>query len=228
MRLLIPCAVVAALLWPLAAVAEGSGTLTVTGMATVNAVPDQATLSLGVTTTGETAAAAMAANNDAASAVIARLIAAKVADRDMQTTGMSLNTNWVMNADGTAQVIQGYIASSMLTVRIAALETAGSVLDAAVTDGANTLNGLTFGLANPRPIEDDARKAAVADALARAQVLAQAAGESLGPILSITEGGGRQQPMPMLYKAAADSAVPLAAGEVGVSAEVTIVWQLKP
>ena len=228
MRLLIPCAVVAALLWPLAAVAEGSGTLTVTGMATVNAVPDQATLSLGVTTTGETAAAAMAANNDAASAVIARLIEAKVADRDMQTTGLSLNPNWVMNADGAGQVIQGYIASSMLTVRIAALETAGSVLDAAVTDGANTLNGLTFGLANPRPIEDDARKAAVADALARAQVLAQAAGESLGPILSITEGGGGQQPMPMLYKAAADSAVPLAAGEVGVSAEVTIVWQLTP
>ena len=228
MRLLIPCAVVAALLWPLAAVAEGSGTLTVTGMATVNAVPDQATLSLGVTTTGETAAAAMAANNDAASAVIARLIAAKVADRDMQTTGLSLNPNWVMNADGTAQVIQGYIASSMLTVRIAALETAGSVLDAAVTDGANTLNGLTFGLANPRPIEDDARKAAVADALARAQVLALAAGETLGPIVSITEGGGGQQPMPMLFKAAADSAVPLAAGEVGVSAEVTIVWQLKP
>jgi uncharacterized protein YggE len=80
MRLLIPCAVVAALLWPLAAVAEGSGTLTVTGMATVNAVPDQATLSLGVTTTAQTAAAAMAANNEAASAVIARLIAAKVAD----------------------------------------------------------------------------------------------------------------------------------------------------
>ena len=228
MRLLIPCAFVAALLWPLAAAAEGSGTLTVTGMATVNAVPDQATLSLGVTTTGETAAAAMAANNDAASAVIARLIAAKVADRDMQTTGLSLNPNWVMNADGTAQVIQGYIASSMLTVRIAALETAGSVLDAAVTDGANTLNGLTFGLANPRPIEDDARKAAVADALARAQVLALAAGETLGPIVSITEGGGGQQPMPMLFKAAADSAVPLAAGEVGVSAEVTIVWQLKP
>lgn len=228
MRLLIPCAVVAALLWPLAAVAEGSGTLTVTGMATVNAVPDQATLSLGVTTTAQTAAAAMAANNEAASAVIARLIAAKVADRDMQTTGLSLSPNWVMNAEGTAQEIKGYTASSMLTVRIAALETAGSVLDAAVTDGANTLNGLTFGLADPRPVEDEARKAAVADALARAQVLAQAAGESLGPIVSITEGGGGQQPMPMLYKAAADSAVPLAAGEVGVSAEVTIVWQLKP
>jgi uncharacterized protein YggE len=228
MRLLIRCAVMTALLWPMDCAAEGAGTLTVTGMATVHAVPDQAILSLGVTTTGPTAAAAMAANNAAASAVMARLIAAKVADRDMQTTGLSLNPNWVMNAAGTAQEIQGYIASTMLTVRIAALETAGSVLDAAITDGANTLNGLTFGLSDPRPIEDEARKAAVADAVARAQVLAEAAGEDLVRILSITEGGGGHQSMPMLYKAAADSAVPLAAGEVGVSAEVTIVWQLLP
>ena len=228
MRLLIAYAVIAAFLWPMAAFADASGTLTVTGTAIVNAAPDQATLSLGVTTTGATAAVAMGANNDAASAVIARLIAAKVAERDMQTTGLSLNPNWVMNAAGTAQEIQGYTASSTLTVRIDALDTAGAILDAAIADGANTLNGLTFGLTDPRPLEDDARQAAVADALTRAQVLAQAAGETLGPIVSITEGGGGQQPMPMLFKAAADSAVPLAAGEVGVSAEVTIVWQLKP
>lgn len=228
MRLLIRFAVMAALLWPMACAAEGVGTLTVTGMATVHAVPDQAILSFGVTTIGSTAAAAMAANNVAASAMMARLIAAKVADRDMQTTGLSLNPNWVMNAAGTAQEIQGYIASTKLTVRIAALDTAGSVLDAAILDGANTLNGLTFGLSDPHPIEDEARKAAVADAVARAQVLAEAAGEDLGRILSITEGGGGHQPMPMLYKAASDSGVPLAAGEVGVSAEVTIVWQLLP
>ena len=228
MRVLIRFAVMAALLWPAACMAEGVGTLTVTGVATVNAAPDQAILSLGVTTTGPTAAAAMAANNESASAVMARLIAAKVADRDMQTTGLSLNPNWVMNAAGTAQEIQGYVANAVLTVRIAVLDTAGSVLDAAIADGANTLNGLTFGLSDPRPVEDEARKAAVADALARAKVLAAAAGATLGPILSITEGMGGQQPMPMLYKAAADSTVPLAAGKVGVTAEVTIVWQLLP
>lgn len=228
MRILIAYAVIAAFLWPVAAFSESSGTLTVTGTATVTAVPDQAILSLGVTTTGETAAAAMASNNEAASAVIARLIAAQVAERDMQTTGLSLNPNWVMNAAGTAQEIQGYIASSTLTVRIAALATAGSVLDAAIADGANTLNGLSFGLTDPRPVEDEARKAAVGDALARAQILAAAAGETLGAIVSITEGGFGQPPMPMLMKSEADRAVPLAVGQVGVSAEVTIVWQLKP
>ncbi|MEI6797709.1 MAG: SIMPL domain-containing protein [Pseudomonadota bacterium] len=228
MRRLIPYAVLASLLWPVALCAEAIGTLTVTGAATLTSVPDQAILSLGVTTTGASAATAMAANSDAASAVMARLIAAHVAERDMQTTGLSVNPNWVVNAAGNAQDIQGYTASTMLSVRIAALDTAGSILDAAIADGANTLNGLTFGLSDPRPVEDEARKAAVADALARAQILAEAAGEHLGAIVSITEGGGGQQPMPMLYKAAADRAVPLAAGEVGVSAEVTIVWQLLP
>lgn len=211
---------------PVAAWAEAAGTITVTGSATISVVPDLATLSLGVTTQGDTAAAAMSANNDAVSAVIARLIAAKVADRDMQTASLSVNPNWVMNAAGTGQEVKGYVASNMLTVRIKALETTGAVLDAAIADGANTLNGLSFGLNDPRPVEDEARKAAVADALARAKLLAEAAGEKLGSIVSISEGGADQPPMPMLYKAAADSAVPMAAGEVGISASVTIVWQL--
>lgn len=227
MRLLPVLGLSTALLMPLAAWADTSGTLTVTGSATVNVVPDMATITLGVTTMGDTAASAMAANNEAVSGVIARLIAAKVADRDMQTSNLSLNPNWVANAAGDGQVIKGYVASNLLTVRIKALETTGTVLDAAITDGANTLNGLTFGLANPRPTEDEARKAAVADAMARAKVLADAAGAKLGLIQSITEGGAAEPgPLPM-FKAMDAAAVPVAAGEVGISASVTIVWALK-
>lgn len=228
MRILTAFALSTALMLPVAALADTAGTITVTGNATVNVVPDLATISLGVTTTGDTAAAAMAANNEAVSAVIARLIAAKVADKDMQTSSLSVNPNWVMKADGTGQEVKGYVATNMLTVQIKALDTAGAVLDAAVQDGANTLNGLSFGLADPRPVEDEARKEAVADALARAKLLAEAAGEKLGPIVSITEGGGYQPPMPMMSKMAGDSAVPMAAGQVGISASVTIVLQLKP
>ncbi len=228
MRILTALALSTALVWPLAAVADTAGTITVTGSATINVVPDMATVSLGVTTTGDTAGAAMAANNDAVSAVIARLIAAKVADRDMQTSSLSVNPNWVTNAAGTGQEVKGYIASNQLTVQIRALEGTGTILDAAITDGANTLNGLSFGLADQRPVEDEARKEAVADALARARLYAEAAGEKLGPIVSISEGGGYVPPMPMLSKMAGDAGVPVAAGEVGVSAAVTIVWQLVP
>ncbi|MBI1171925.1 DUF541 domain-containing protein [bacterium] len=215
-----------AALLPGQAMAETAGTLTVTGSATINVVPDLATISLGVTTTGATAAAAMSANNEAVSAVISRLIATRIADRDIQTSSLQVSPNWVANADGTGQVTKGYTASNMLTVRIKALDQTGAVLDAAIADGANTLNGLSFGLQDQRPTEDEARKAAVADALARARLLADAAGAKLGAILSISEGGaGDMTPMPM-YKMTRADAVPVAAGEVGVSASVTIVWQL--
>lgn len=228
MRILTALALATALTWPLAATADTAGTITVTGSATINVAPDMATVSLGVTTTGDTAGAAMASNNAAVSAVIARLIAAKVADRDMQTSSLSVNPNWVTNAAGTGQEVKGYIASNQLTVQIKALEATGTILDAAITDGANTLNGLTFGLADQRPVEDEARKEAVADAVARARLYAEAAGEKLGPIVSISEGGGYVPPVPMMSKLVGASAVPVAAGEVGVSAAVTIVWQLLP
>ena len=100
-------------------------------------------------------------------------------------------------------------------------------MDAAIADGANTLNGLTFGLQDQRPTEDEARKLAVADALARARLLADAAGAKLGAIQSISEGGSNVPgPLPM-FKTMDSAAVPVAAGEVGISANVTIVWALK-
>ena len=230
MRILSPMLLAVLLTLPLsgASQAEASfGTITVTGSATVHVVPDLATISLGVTTTGATAAAAMDANSAALSAVTARLEAAGIADRDMQTSNLSLNPNWVTNASGTSSEIQGYIASNMLTVQVRAMNTTGAVLDAAIADGANTLNALSFGLQNQRPQEDEARKAAVADALARARLLAEAAGAKLGAVQSISEDNA-MPPDPQSKYRMTDSAaaVPVAAGEVGVTAAVTIVFQI--
>lgn len=203
-----------------------AGQITVTGTGTVQVVPDLATVSLGVTTEGPSASDAMAANSKALAAVMARLKAAGIAERDMQTSNLSLNPNWVNYDNGTAPQIQGYVASNMLTVQVRDLAAIGGVLDAVVADGANTLNGLSFGLADPRPKEDEARKAAVADAVARARLLAEAAGAHLGAIVSITEGGFTPGPMPMFAKAAESAAVPVAAGEVEVSASVTMVFDI--
>jgi uncharacterized protein YggE len=223
MRYLLPALLVSALTVPAVA---GPGTISVTGHGTVAAVPDMATLDLGVTTTGASAAAAMAANNEALTAVIGRLIAAKVADRDMQTSNLSMNPNWVAKADGSGQEMQGYVVSNVLTVRVRDLGTVGAVLDAAVTDGANTLNGLVFGLADDHDEQDSAKKAAVADAMARAKLLAETAGAKLGSIVSIAEGSGYQPPMPMASFKADAGAVPVVAGEIGVQSDVTITWEL--
>lgn len=229
MRLISPLLLAATLsLVPLAAaLAETGPTLTVTGTGSVETTPDLATVSLGLTTNGATAGAAMSANTDALTAVIARLKATGIEDRDIQTSNLSLNPNWVMNATGTASEIQGYVATNMVTVRIRDLDKTGAVLDAAITDGANSLNGLTFGLQDPRPQQDAARREAVADALAIATLLSQAAGTKLGPILSIQEGGALQ-PMPgPMYRSMADAApVPVEAGSLDVSASVTLVFAI--
>lgn len=220
-----------AFLLALPARAESAGTapplITVTGEAAVNRAPDQATLSIGVTTQAETAAEALAQNSAAMTAVIDRLKAAGIEDRDLQTQGLSVNPNWTgYDSSISGSRIDGYTATNILSVRVAALETLGEVLDAAVADGANTLNGLSFGLADPRPAMDEARRLAVADALAKATLLAEAAGVKLGDIVTISEGGGYGGPMPTYKAEAAPMSVPIQEGEVSQSASVTIVWQL--
>ena len=216
----------AALALPFSAEAFAEALVTVTGEATVEATPDMATISLGVTTEGQTAAEAMAANSKALQAVIERLKTAGIEDRDLQTSNLSLNPNWVGYDSGSTPKIAGYVASNMLNVRVRALDALGSVLDASIADGANTLNGISFELAQPRPAQDEARKAAVADARARATLLVEAAGGTLGKIVSITENSGYGSPMPMFKSDAAAAPVPVASGQIGLSASVTVSFEI--
>ena len=201
--------------------------ITVTGEASVQAVPDMATVSLGVTTVAATAAEAMAANTAALAQVIERLKAAGIEPRDLQTASLSLNPNWTgYDSSNQPQTITGYTASNQLSVRVRDVSKLGAVLDAAITDGANTLNGISFELAEPRPVLDQARKAATEDARARAELLAAAAGVKLGRVLSITEGGGYGGPMPMFKADAASAPVPVEAGEIGLTAAVTVTFEI--
>ncbi len=219
-----------ALAIPLAGVAfaADSARITVTGEGRVDAAPDMATITLGVTSQGTTAATAMAANSAQLAQVLANLKAAGIADRDLQTTGLALNPNWQSDDNGSNPQIVGYVASNLLTVRVRALAGLGAALDAAVKDGANTVDGLSFGLADPEPVLDEARKRAVADATHRALLLTEAAGVSLGAVAAISEGGGSFAPAPMFGKSAdmTASAVPVARGEVSLSASVTMVWEI--
>lgn len=205
-----------------------AGTISVTGEGRAEAAPDLATVTLGVTTEGESAAAAMAANTSALNAVMQRLTDAGIEARDIQTSNLSLNPNWQPTEDGTASRIVGYIASNMVTVRVREMEKVGPVLDAVVADGANTLNGISFGFQDEKPLLDRARTDAVQDARARAQLLANAAGVTLGRVLSITEGGAYAPPAPMYrMEAAADAAsVPVSGGEVALVASVTMVYEI--
>lgn len=225
--------VMATLPLPMAAYAQeapaakaAAAMITVNGEGVVQAAPDMATLSVGVTTQSPTATEALAANTAAMDGVLARLKAAGVADSDLQTSNLSVNPNFTGYDSGAAPTISSYVAVNQLNVRIKALDTLGVVLDAAVSDGANTLNGLAFGLVDPKPTMDAARKAAVADAVAKATLLVEASGGKLGRVVSITEGGGYAAPQPMFRQLADSAAVPVAQGEVGVTAMVTMAFEI--
>jgi uncharacterized protein len=213
-----------ALLLVQGASAQAQRTITVTGEGIVETAPDQATIALGVTTNAETAVAALAANSEAMTKMMEQLRAAGVAAADLQTSNLSLNPNWTSYGSSSSSEISGYVASNMLNVRVRDLAELGAILDAAVTDGANTMNGITFGLSEPNPVMNEARTRAVADATSRATVLATAAGASLGPIVSITEGGTFPGPAPMFR--AESTAVPVATGELAMTASVTVTFEI--
>lgn len=206
--------------------ADGKAVITVNGEASVSKAPDMATISVGVTSVGENAGSALKLNSAEMEKVIARLKELGVAEGDMQTSGLSVNPNWSnsYSSSGT-QKIDGFTAMNYLTVGIRDLDKLGATLDQVVTDGANTLNGVTFALVDPRPALDEARKLAVADARARAELLAEAAGVKLGDLVSLTDGGGYSGGPAPMFKADAAS-VPVQKGDVSYQATVTITWEI--
>lgn len=200
--------------------------ISVSGLGQVAATPDMATITLGVTNEAPEAADAMAATSAAVTQILNRLDGMGLAARDVQTQRFSLNPIWSnRNYDaGKPAKITGFQASNMVMVRIRDLDKLGDILDAVIADGANNFNGLQFSVQDPKPLIKAARQAAVEDAIERAKVLAQTAGVELGPILSMSEQGGR--PMPMMMSAMRESSVPVAAGEVMLEASVQMVFQI--
>lgn len=224
LRTAILLAVVASAVPALARPPETS--MAVTGVGVVEHSPDMARVTIGVTTPGETAAEALAANSEAMRRVVDRLREAGLADEDIQTSGFSVTPQWDNNRIDKEPRLAGFVARNGVNARVRALDGLGAVLDAAVADGANTLGGIDFGLADATEALDEARRAAVADAMRRAEVLAGAAGVELGALRSIREdeGGGAR---PMFAARAMDAgAVPVEPGAVSHQARVTIVWDL--
>ncbi|MGP6085849.1 SIMPL domain-containing protein [Antarctobacter jejuensis] len=216
---------------PLAALAEGR--LTVSGEARVAAVPDLATLSLGASGRGDTAIEAMNATSEAVDAILARLASLNVEARDIQTRQLRVNEQTRWDRDTEQEIFIGYYATNSVSVRVRDLDRIGELLSAVLDDGANDLQDLSFGLQHPREVEDEARRRAVADAQAKAALYAEAAGMPLGAILSIKDSAEplvrsivQAEPMIVVEESPAARDVPVAAGEIEVRAEVTMVFAI--
>lgn len=212
-----------------------AGTIAIEGHGEVRVAPDMATINSGVTSQGETAREALDANTAAMTELISTLKAAGIEARDIQTSGFSVNPNYVYsdardaNGYSLPPRINGYQVSNSVTVTVRDLEDLGAILDKSVTVGANTVNGVTFSVADPSELLDQARKAAFADARHKAELYAQAAGAELGDLETISEQRNVNSPEPYPMYARAEMAaapVPVEAGEMSFGVTISVSWDL--
>lgn len=204
-------------------------TLNISAHGEAKAVPDTASIVIGVDTQGATAAEALHANAEKAAAMIAALKRGGIDARDVQTSGLNLNPQYVY-AQNQPPKLTGYQATNQVTVTVKDLARLGAVVDAVVDAGATNVSQITFGLSNPTSAENTARFAAVKDMQDKAAIYATATGYHIVRLVSLTEGGGYvPQPRPLMnYRvaAAAAPATPVEAGEMTVRIDVTATFEL--
>ena len=209
-------------------------TLNVVGATEERHAPDMAIVSLGVHTTGTTAAEASNTNNETMTAVIAAIKATGIADQQIQSTSISLTPvySWPSDNDNdTPPKITGYEATNTVSVRVLAIDRLGSVLDAGLGAGANQLAGVSFALQDQTQPYLDALATATQEARRKAEAIAAAAGMVVGGIIEISEETAGA-PQPFLARAAsfaeaATASVPVQAGEIVVAARVRVQFRLE-
>lgn len=206
-------------------------TISVSGEGEISGKPDSAHLSAGVVTQAPTAAAALAANTAAMNRVFAALKTIGIPDNKIQTSNFSVQPQYPpFRPDAPEQrTIIGYQVSNQVSVTVDDLSKLGAALDALVKSGANQLGGVSFAIANPKPLAERARALAVGDAMAKAKTLAAAAGVNLGPLISIQEGTA-YRPGPMFAEARTALAAappPIAIGEQTVTVNVTMTYGIQ-
>ena len=211
-----------------AAPASDGTLLSVSSRAEARKAPDIATFSAGVVTQAADGNAALRQNAEQMNRVLAAIKAAGVADKDVQTSGISLNPQYRYEENQPPR-ITGYQASNTVNVKLREVAKMGKVLDALVASGANQVNGPSFGIDDPEPLYDRARLDALKAARARAETYAGALGVRVRRIVSISEGGAAMpSPMPRMamMKAEAYDSTPVAAGESSVSVNLDVVFEL--
>ena len=201
--------------------------ITVSASGYAYAEPDRAHINAGVTAEGKTATAALAANTELMTKVISGLKEAGIDAKDIQTSNFSVDPRYTNPQDNTPAVIDGYRVSNQLGIQVRDLKSLGGLLDKLVGLGANQINGLNFEVSQAETLKDDARKAAVANARRRAELLAAAAGAEIGEVVTISENAGYEEPRTMGMRAMKADAVPIEAGTETLQADVTVTWKLK-
>jgi uncharacterized protein YggE len=205
-----------------------TGSIVVSGTGRVAVQPDVADLRLGVTVARPSVETARAEAGRTMDAILTAVQAAGVARRDVNTAMLSVQPRYDYR-DGQAPQLTGYEIANIVEVTVRDLAQIGSVVDGALAAGATSMDGLAFRVSDPALPERQARISAMAEARARADVLAEAAGLSIEGVTDIVEGVPVRPPFP-LAKAnrmmiAEDVATPVEAGSQEIAVSVTVTYR---
>jgi uncharacterized protein YggE len=206
-------------------------TMNVNGVGQIDLTPDIAYIYIGVHDESPTASEAVNANKAHTTAVIDAIKKAGVDKKDIRTTNFSIYPSQQYDPNGKVTGTT-YMVDNSVYVTVRNLDGLGSLLDDAISAGANNVNNIQFDVADKTAAMKEARAKAVTDAKTQAQEMADAAGITLGDIqnLSFYENS----PVPMLSgkgggggAMAADAAVPIQPGQLTISVNVSITYSIK-
>ena len=214
-----------------------TSTLTVSETGTVTHTPDTAFVTFGLETAGKSLAEAQKRNSVVMSKVMDRLRDLQIDKERIQTSSVTVSPqyrpppNRPADVPPTSPEIVGYVVSNMVTVEIRILDRVGAVIEEVLKAGANSFQGLHWGLRDEQSVRLSALKQAAAKAREKAAVLSEALQVKLARVLSIHEGGHMVRPTAAMARMAMESStgdVPISPGELKIEATVTLVYEVAP
>src|SRR3954452_12307717 len=204
--------------------------LDVSATGEVTRVPDLAIISAGVVTRSATASGALQQAATRMTRVRDALKQAGIADRDIQTSNISLNPEYSY-VNNQPPKLNGYTASNQVSVRFRDIANSGKILDALVAQGANSINGPNLTIDKPEAALDEARARAVAAGRARADLYARSLGLRVVRVVSVSESGGYEAPppRPMMMEArpASSPATQIDPGVQKLQVNLAMVFELQ-
>lgn len=211
------------------ALAQQQNGISVSGSGTVYGTPDRAVFQAGVNVAETDVSAATAEANTITQQILDALTAAGIDSRDVRTSNFTVRREdrWSQDNQPLAPL---YRVTNTVNVTVRDAGKVGDLLGLVLANGANQVNSVNFTHSDPAALEKQARELAMADAHDRASQLAELAGVTLGTPTSISENAEGGPPMPLanarVAYAMAESSVPVAVGELGVTVNVYVNYAI--
>lgn len=213
---------------------DNTDSITVSGRVGMEAIPDVAEITIGVSSRASTPAAARQNNAEAINSTLEALLEMGIEEKDIQTSNMNMRSVYSYDGNGNGYV-SGYRMDTSLTIVVREMDRAGEVVDAAIDAGSNELDGVEYLVSNRDELYNQALTDAVELARQKAEALAEASGRKLGMVISVDEtssavatiyGYAKENPDSGGFNSMADRATAIQPGSTTVEAQVRVVFEL--